>query len=106
VDNLFIAYKYLNLGNGLLVVFDNKLTVSPNISMTIKKTDNNCCLVLDENYLIPLSDDIIDHLTKTKKIYIAYSDIFDNRMEPLGTIELSDISMGKLLAYIEIEQNV
>jgi hypothetical protein len=102
---MFIAYKYLNLGNGLLVVFDGQFSISPDISISIKKKDDNCYLSINDDYLIPLINETIEHLTKTKKIYVAYSDIFDIRMEPLGTIELSDILMGRLFAYMEIEQN-
>ena len=103
---MFVAYKYLNLDNGLLVVFENRLPVCPNISISVKKMDNDCYLALDENYLIPLKNDIVEHLTKTKKIYIVYSDIFNIKMDPQGVIEINDILMGKLLAYMEMELSV
>jgi hypothetical protein len=103
---MHISYKYLDVGKGLLVIFEEKTPNQSKIPMTIVKLGEMHYLSLYENFLIPLTPEILDILSRTKHLHIAYSNIFDTKVQMQGTVELDDVLIGKILAYIEMGQTV
>jgi hypothetical protein len=100
---MITAYKYLILEDGILLVFEKELPLDDNIPIdVIKGTDNDNYLRIKGSHLAKMNTELINWLKETKRLYVASSEMFDLKIKMQGAIELDDISMGKLLAYMEM----
>ena len=54
--------------------------------------------------VIHLDNETIEYLKGCNHLHIAVSDFFESRIVLQGTIEIDDVSKGKLLAYVEMDR--
>jgi len=100
------AYKYLRLPDGILFVFESEMFLDEtDIPVDFIKQGNSNYLKINETHFVPLDKEVMEWLKETKKLYVASSEMFDPKIKMNGTIELDDISVGKILAYMEMETN-
>lgn len=101
-----IAYKFLRLPDGVLFVFEKGMVFEGEetpITFVVKGKKNY--LKILESHYIPLDEKIMGHLVETKRLYIGSSEITEPEIRIDGIIDLNDISMGKIIAYYEMEPN-
>ncbi len=104
---MHIAYKYLKLEDGILLIFEAPLLFDKqDVPLGYTNFEGNKYLKLGEQHWIEIAPHIIKWLVESKKLYIASSDIFSKQIDFNGTITLTDISIGKLVAYMEMEDAV
>ncbi len=98
------AYKYMKMDKGLLLVFEKRFSFTPGLSLNVVKIENNTYLKIGQDHYVPLDDDTIDCLKDCSRLHIAVSGPFESQINLQGTVEIDDISIGKLLAYVEMEK--
>ena len=98
------AYKYMKMEKGLLIVFEKKISFGSGLSLNIVRIENAPYLKIGQDHYFRLDDETIDCLKNCNRIHVGISDSFESRITIQGTIEIDDISIGKLLAYVEMEQ--
>lgn len=99
-NNWILPYKQIILENGLLVIYEKDVDYE-NATLQVVKIDDSCFLRVGEAHLILLSVDDFDCIEKTRKIYLAESEKTDVSGVVQGFVEIDDMSMGKLIAYLE-----
>ena len=103
-----VAYKYCILQNGLMVVCEDPLPKealdrsSNGISIEVVQDQNDVYLCVGETHAIPLIPDILDALSRTKRLILAVSGLFERRISVSQTVEIDDVMFGRLMAYVEI----
>ncbi len=99
---MYTACKYMKVDSGLLVVFETGISPGSVLSLDIDRIENDPYLKIGREHYIRLDNAVIDCLKKCKRLHIAVSGPFESLISLQGTIEIDDVSIGKLLAYIEI----
>lgn len=99
------AYKYMKMDKGLLLVFETRLSFGSGLSLNVVKIENDLYLKIGQDHYVHLDGDTIDCLKDWNRLHVAVSGSFESRITLQGTIEIDDISIGKLLAYVEMEKS-
>ena len=99
---MITAYKYMKMNGGLLAVFEKSVVFGSRLTLDVVNVERNPYLKIGTDHFLRLDDKTLECLKDCNRIYIAVSDNFESRMTFQGTIEIDDISIGKILAYIEI----
>ena len=98
------AYKYMKMDKGLLMVFEKKISLGPGLPLNVVRIENDPYLKIGQDHYFRLDDETIDCLKNCNHIHVGISDSFESRITIQGTVDIDDISIGKLLAYVEMEQ--
>jgi hypothetical protein len=101
---MLTAYKYMKMHGGLLAVFEKGISLSPGLSLDVVRIENNPYLKIGREHLLRLDSETIECLKSCNRFHIAVSGPFESRITLQGTVEIDDIAIGKLLAYIEIDR--
>lgn len=100
---MITSYKYLKFVDGVFLIFEKGMKFKgKEMPIDLVEQSGVFYLRIGETHFVFLEPDIIGHLIKTKKLYISVSNVFDTKIEMQGAIELDDISLGKLMAYMEM----
>jgi len=103
---MITAYKYLKLKDGILLVFEKEMLFDgTDVVINFERIGNSNYLKIREEHFVSLNEEIFEWLKKTKKLYIAVSEVFDSKIEIQEAIVIDDISVGKLLAYMDISRS-
>ncbi len=98
-----IAYKFLKLPNGILVVFERSFEESgEKVTVEFVTKNGKSFIKLGQNHLIPSDFGLLDWLKETRRIYIAFSGHFEPEIRICGTVEFDDLIIGRILAYSEL----
>jgi hypothetical protein len=104
---MHVAYKYCNLTNGLLVLFEcpvsqDRLDANPDsINVDVVRYQNGICFLVAGTHAIPLAPEALETISKTKRIVLAHSSFFDHQITIQQIVEFDDRTIGALLAYVE-----
>ena len=101
---MLTAYKYLKMNGGLLAVFEKEISFGPGLSLDVVRIEDNPYLKIGRDHYIRLDEATIECFKDCNRIHIAVSDLFESRIALQGTIEIDDVSKGKLLAYVEMDR--
>ncbi len=101
---MFTAYKYMKANGGLLVIFEKGISLSPGLSLDVVRIENDPYLKIGQEHFLSLKAETIESLKATNRLHIAVSGYFESCIVLQGTIEIDDISKGKLLAYVEMDR--
>lgn len=101
---MLTAYKYMKMNGGLLAIFEKEISFSSGLSLDVVRIENDPYLKIGRIHYIRLDEETIEYLENCNRIHIAVSDLFESRITLQGTIEIDDISKGKLLAYVEMDR--
>lgn len=96
------AYKYMKMDKGLLVVFEEGISFGLVLPLDVVKVENDSYLKIGQDHYFRLDDETIDCLKDCNRLHIGVSSSFESRISIQGTVEMDDISIGKLLAYVEM----
>ncbi len=99
------AYKYMKIDKGLLLVFEERISFGSGLSLNVVKIENEPYLKVGQDHYVRLDNDTIDCLKDCNRLHMAVSGLFESRIIIQGTVEIDDISIGKLLAYVEMEKH-
>ena len=97
------AYKYMKMDKGLLIVFEKKISFGSGLPLNVMRVENDTYLKIGQDHYFRLDDETIDCLKNSNRLHIGVSGSFESRITIQGTVEIDDISIGKLLAYVEME---
>lgn len=98
------AYKYMKMNGGLLAVFEKSIVFGSRLTLDVVSIEHNPYLKIGRDHFLRLDNETIECLKGCNNIYIAVSDHFESHMTFQGTVAIDDISIGKVLAYIEMER--
>ena len=99
-----IAYKYIEVSDGIIVVF-NSIDFKVNRELEIKCISNKQDIFLGiENGLIPVDDEFLKILQKAEYIYIGVSPYDAFKVEIVGHVAIDKITVGKLIAFFEMQK--
>ena len=101
---MLTAYKYLKMNGGLLAVFEKGISFGQGLPLNIVMIEDDPYLKIGRDHYIRLDKETIDCLESCNRIHIAVSDLFESRIALQGTIEIDDVTKGKLLAYVEMNR--
>jgi len=101
---MLTAYKYMKMNGGLLAIFEKGITFGSRLTLDVVSMENDPYLKIGRNHFLRLDDETIEHLKGCNRLHIAVSDHFESLITLQATIEIDDISIGKVLAYIEMER--
>ena len=104
MDNWILPYKQIILDSGLLCLFEHAPEpAAENASLfLLVRTDNAFLLKGGENHLVPLAVTTIDCLMRTRRLYFAVSEKADTYGGLVGILDIDDVAVGKLVAYLEV----
>ncbi|MEI7636055.1 MAG: hypothetical protein WCJ37_02030 [Syntrophus sp. (in: bacteria)] len=104
MDNWILPYKQIILDSGLLVLFEQSpVPGAENTSLfQLVRADNAFLLKVGKNHLVPLSVNTIDCLMRTRRLYFAVSKKDDLYGGLVGILDIDDVAVGKLVAYLEV----
>ena len=100
---MFTAYKYMKMERGLLAIFEEGIPLSPGLSLEVVRMEKYPYLKIGRDHFLRLDEETIECLKDCNRIHIAVSGSFESRISFQGTIEIDDISIGRLLAYVEMK---
>lgn len=100
---MFTAYKYMKMERGLLAIFEEGIPLSPGLSLEVVRMEKYPYLKIGRDHFLRLDEETIECLKDCSRLHIAVSGPFDSRISFQGTIEIDDISIGRLLAYVEMK---
>ena len=98
------TYKYMKMDRGLLLVFEQRISFGSVLSLNVVKVENDPYLKIGQDHYLRLDEEAIDCLKDCHRLHIAVSSPFESRIILQGTVEIDDVSIGKLLAYVEMER--
>jgi hypothetical protein len=101
---MLTAYKYMKMNGGLLAVFEKEISFGRGLSLDIVRIEDDPYLKIGRSHYIRLEEETLEYLKGCNRIHVAVSDFFESRIALQGTIEMDDISKGKLLAYVEMNR--
>lgn len=102
---MVIAYKLFAVADGVIVVFPEPVAdLRDNIDIGYSSSDGQGYLCLGEKHLIPLKDDVLDIIVSAGKIHVGYSAQDEFLIITQGTITIGQLTLGKILAYAEIDK--
>lgn len=101
---MLTAYKYMKMNGGLLAVFEKGISFGSRLTIDVVRIESDTYLKIGHDHFLRLDDNTIECLKGCNRLHIAVSDHFESRIFLQGTIEIDDISIGKVLAYIEMER--
>lgn len=105
---MLVAYKYGVLQDGLMVVFERPMPKeafdrsADDIILEVVQGRDNVFLRFGETHAVSLEPEILDALSRTKRLVLAVSDLFERKITIEQTVEFDDVMLGRLLAYAEI----
>lgn len=100
---MLTAYKYMKTDKGLLAIFEGGIPLSPGLSLEVVRMENYPYLKIGQDHFLRLDEETIECLKNCNRLHIAVSGPFESRVSFQGTIEIDDVSIGKLLAYVEMK---
>lgn len=101
MNTMQTAYKYMKLEKGLMAVFEKGISRTSGVPLNIVRIENNPYLKIGQDHYLRLDDETINCIKTCNRLHIGVSGLFESKITIQGTIEIDDISIGKLLAYIE-----
>ncbi len=101
---MYTAYKHLKMNGGLLAIFEKGIALSPGLPLDVVRIENDPYLRIARDHFIRLDLEMIEDLKDCNRLHIAVSSLLESRITLQGTIEIDDISKGKLLAYVEMDK--
>ena len=101
---MYTTYKHMKINAGLLLVFEKEIPFGPGLSLDVVRIENDPYLRIGRDHFIRLDGETLECLKDCNRLHIAVSSLFESRMTLQGTIEIDDVSKGKLLAYVEINK--
>ena len=101
---MITAYKYMNMNGGLMAVFEKGISFGSGLSLDVVRIEDDPYLKIGRNHFLHLDNETIEYLKGCNHLHIAVSDFFESRIVLQGTIEIDDVSKGKLLAYVEMNR--
>ncbi|MDX9823078.1 MAG: hypothetical protein RBT20_14185 [Syntrophales bacterium] len=101
---MYTAYKYMKMDRGLLAVFEKGISLGPGLSLDIVRIEKDPYLKIGQDHYLRMNDEMMELLKGCNRLHIAVSGPFENLITLQGTIEIDDISIGKILAYVEMER--
>ncbi len=101
---MYTAHKYMKMDRGLLAVFEKGISFGSGLPLDVVRIENDPHLKIGQDHYLRLDDETIECLKGCNRLHIATSGPFESQITLQGTIEIDDISIGKLLAYVEMER--
>jgi hypothetical protein len=101
---MLTAYKFMKMNEGLLAVFEKEISFGSRLTLDVVRIESDTYLKIGRDHLLRLEDETIECLKGCNRLHIAVSDHFESRITIQGTIEIDDISIGKVLAYIDMKR--
>lgn len=97
-----IAYKYVAVNEGFIAIFENEIPdFKKGVSVGYKILDSVGYISIGETHFISTTQDILSLLEITDNIYVGVSKKEDPIVYLQGTIQISKIMIGKIIAYSE-----
>ncbi len=107
-EDFIFAYKFIEVGSGVMVIFPffdkSIVNMKKGIPLTYCISEGSKYLKVGDKYLIPLEKKFLECLERSENLYIARSEFFELNVENLCEIPLDRLFLGKLIAYCEIEE--
>jgi hypothetical protein len=101
---MYTAYKYMKMDRGLLAVFEKGISFGSGLPLDVVRIENDPYLKIGQDHYLHLNDETIRCLKGCNRLHIAMSGSFESLITLQGTIEIDDITIGKLLAYVEMKR--
>lgn len=100
---MYTAYKYMKMDRGLLAIFEQGISLSSELPLDVVRIENDPYLKIGRDHFLHLDGETIECLKDCNRLNIAVSGPFESRITLQGTIDIDDVSIGKLLAYVEMK---
>ncbi len=102
MEEWILPYKLIISDNGLLVIYENNLKPEDGRSdLQVINLADSLFLRIDKKHIIRIDNLIFDCIMKTRKITIAACGQQDVIGIEVGYIDITDVHLGKIIAYLE-----
>ena len=86
------------------MIFEKGISLGPGLPLDVVRIENDPYLKIGQEHFLRLDVETIASLKSSSSLHIAVSGPFESWIALQGTIEIDDISKGKLLAYAEMDR--